>query len=100
MRIARLQTPSGPTHAVLRNGSWDHIEDPFAEVLSFTGKSSSADDALFLAPVRPSVVLGIGHNLGNNNHVLPIQAWHKSVHSIAGPGDDIVAVRNAGTVNV
>lgn len=100
MRIARLQTPSGPQHAVLRDGRWDHIEDPFAEVPSFTGESSSADDAVFLAPVRPSVVLGIGHNLGNNDHVLPIQAWHKSVHSIAGPGDDIVAVRNAGTVNV
>ncbi|MHC6218952.1 fumarylacetoacetate hydrolase family protein [Arthrobacter sp. MMS24-S77] len=100
MRIARVQTPSGPRHAVLRNGNWDHIEDPFAETLAYTGESSSADDAVFLAPVRPSVVLGIGHNLGNNSHVLPIQAWHKSVHSIAGPGDDIVAVRGAGTVNV
>ncbi|MEZ2392000.1 fumarylacetoacetate hydrolase family protein [bacterium RCC_150] len=100
MRIARLQTPSGAVHAVLRNGAWDHIEDPFAESLAFTGDSSSADEAVFLAPVRPAMVLGIGHNLGNNDHRLPIQAWHKSVHTVAGPGDEIVAVRGAGTVNV
>ncbi|MBT8160538.1 MULTISPECIES: fumarylacetoacetate hydrolase family protein [Arthrobacter] len=100
MRIARLQTASGPQHAVLRNGTWDHIKDPFAEVLAFTGETTAERNAVFLAPVRPSLVIGIGHNLGNNNHVLPIQAWHKSAHTVAGPGDEIVAVRGVGVVNV
>ena len=100
MRIARLQTASGPQHAVLRNGTWDHIKDPFAEVLAFTGETTAERNAVFLAPVRPSLVIGIGHNLGNNNHVLPIQAWHKSVHTVAGPGDEIGAVRGVGVVNV
>ncbi|MFJ5956125.1 fumarylacetoacetate hydrolase family protein [Paenarthrobacter sp. NPDC092416] len=100
MRIARLKTPAGARHAALRDGRWDHIEDPFAERLTFTGASTPQEDAVFLAPVQPSVIIGIGHNLGNNSHVLPIQAWHKSVHTVAGPGDDIAAVRGVGTVNI
>ncbi|MBT2515015.1 fumarylacetoacetate hydrolase family protein [Arthrobacter sp. ISL-30] len=100
MRIARLQTMSGPTHAVSADGAWQHIEDPFAETLSFTGAETAARDAIFLAPVRPAVVLGIAHNLTNNDHPLPIQAWHKSVHTIANPGDGITASRGVGTVNV
>jgi 2-keto-4-pentenoate hydratase/2-oxohepta-3-ene-1,7-dioic acid hydratase in catechol pathway len=100
MRIARLQTPSGPTHAVLRGERWEHIEDPFAKDFAFTGASTAADDAEFLAPVQPAVLLGIAQNLGNNNHPLPIQAWHKSVHTVAAPGAEIVAVRGAGTVNI
>lgn len=100
MRIARLQTPSGPAHAVLRGERWEHIEDVFADELAPTGASTSADDAELLAPVRPAVLLGIAQNLGNNSHPLPIQAWHKSVHTVAAPGADIVAVRGAGTVNI
>lgn len=100
MRIARLQTPAGATHAVERDGNWDHIEDLFADTLSFTGESTPAESAVLLAPVKPAVVIGIGHNLGNNDHALPIQAWHKSVHTIAAPGAVIEATRDVGTVNI
>jgi 2-keto-4-pentenoate hydratase/2-oxohepta-3-ene-1,7-dioic acid hydratase in catechol pathway len=100
MRIARLQTPSGATHAVLHGEYWKHIDDPFAAQISYTGGSTAVGDADLLAPVQPAVLLGIAQNLGNNNHPLPIQAWHKSVHTIAAPGADIIAVRGAGTVNI
>ncbi|OFI38376.1 fumarylacetoacetate hydrolase [Arthrobacter sp. SW1] len=100
MRIARLQTPSGPVHAVLRGERWEHIEDPFAAEPVLTGTSTPVGSAELLAPVSPAALLGIAQNLGNNNHPLPIQAWHKSVHTIAAPGADIIATRGAGTVNI
>jgi 2-keto-4-pentenoate hydratase/2-oxohepta-3-ene-1,7-dioic acid hydratase in catechol pathway len=100
LRIARIHSPSGPQYAVGRDGNWDHIHDPFAETITFTGAATPDAEAVFLAPVRPAVVVGIAHNLGNNDHQLPIQAWHKSVHTVAGPGDEIAAARGVGTVIV
>lgn len=100
MRIARIKTAEGARHAVERRGMWHHIVDPFEEPFSYTGHTTSGADAVFLAPVRPAVVLGIGHNRTLNDHPLPIQAWHKSVHTLANPGDPVVAVRDRGTVNV
>jgi len=83
---------------VSRDGEWHHIDDPFAEILNYTGKKTPIEEAKLLAPVRPAAILGIGHNSGN--HPLPVQAWHKSVHTLANPGDHIEAARGAGTVNV
>lgn len=100
MRIARIRTAGGPQHAVERNGSWNHIVDPFEEVLNYTGGTTPDHEAVFLAPVLPAVVLGIAHNRTLNSHPLPIQAWHKSVHTVANPGDHITAARGRGTVNV
>ena len=100
MRIARLQTTADPQHAVQRNSSWDHIHDPFARPVTFTGSSTTDADAVFLAPVTPAVIVGIAHNLTINSHPLPIQAWHKSVHTLAGPDAPIMAARERGTVNV
>ena len=99
MRIARIQTAAGPQYAVDSNGAWAHIIDPFAEALSYTGGTTAHNEATLLAPATPAVVLGIGHNRTLNDHPLPIQAWHKSVHTVAGPGDAIGAVRDQGTVN-
>lgn len=99
MRIARIQTAAGPQHAVESDGTWHHIIDPFEETLRYTGGATTHSEATFLAPVTPAVVLGIGHNRTLNDHPLPIQAWHKSVHTVAGPGDTITAVRGKGTVN-
>lgn len=100
MRIARISTPAGPKHAVDRHGAWNHVIDPFEQPLRFTGDSTPHGEAELLSPVTPAVVLGIGHNLTLNEHPLPIQAWHKSVHTVAGPGNAIVAARGRGTVNV
>lgn len=100
MRIARIQTAAGPQHAVLRGRVWEHIEDPYAKVLSFTGESTPTDGAALLAPVLPGVIVGIGHNRSNTKHPLPIQAWFKSVHTLANPGDPIQPTRDAGAVLV
>lgn len=99
MRIARIKTPAGPEYAVERDGRWDHIVDPFDRPLRYTGGTTNHAEASFLAPVTPAVVLGIGHNRTLNDHPLPIQAWHKSVHTVAGPGDRIVSARGRGTVH-
>lgn len=98
MRLARIHTAAGPRHAVSRNGDWHHIDDPFADVLAFTGHITPAKGARLLAPVSPSVIVGIGHNAAA--HPLPIQAWHKSIHTLAGPGAPIRAARGVGVVNV
>jgi 2-keto-4-pentenoate hydratase/2-oxohepta-3-ene-1,7-dioic acid hydratase in catechol pathway len=98
MRIARLHTPAGPRHAVAAGNTWQVITDPFIAPLVYTGETIPAAGAVLLAPVEPRVVVGIGHNQPGNP--LPLQAWHKSVHTVAGTGDDIYAVRGVGTVNI
>lgn len=98
MRIARLQTPDGIRHAVYLNEEWHHIDDPFAEVPSFSGAVTPAEDAKLLAPACPAVIVGIGHN--GRDHPLPVQPWLKSVHTIANPTDVIRAQRGIGPVHV
>jgi 2-keto-4-pentenoate hydratase/2-oxohepta-3-ene-1,7-dioic acid hydratase in catechol pathway len=46
------------------------------------------------------VLVGIAHNKINNSHVLPIQAWHKSVRNVVSPNAVIQAQRDVGTVNI
>lgn len=50
--------------------------------------------------VLPRTLVGIAHNKTLNDHPLPIQAWHKSLRTITGDGEPIVARRDVGTVNV
>jgi len=100
MRIARISTPAGPRHAIADGDEWAVVVDPFAAAPERTGETVPAAAARLLAPVEPRVLVGIAHNLTNNDHVLPIQAWHKSVHSVVGPGAAIEARQGLGTVNI
>jgi len=100
MRFARLQTSSGIRHAVAQDDLWAVIEDPFVDELIFTGDEVAFEDAKLLAPVEPKVLIGIAHNRNNNDHPLPIQAWHKSVRGIAGPGDAIQRPSDVRIVNI
>lgn len=100
MRIARITTPTGPRHAIADGDDWAVIVDPFVPSPERTGETVPMSEATLLAPVEPRVLVGIAHNRTNNDHALPIQAWHKSVHSVAGPGDTIVARGGVGTVNI
>ena len=100
MRIARLDTSNGPSHAVADAAGWQHVVDPFADELVFTGATTAFDEAVLLAPVDPRVLLGIAQNKGNNDHVLPIQAWYKSPHTVTGQNAHIEIVRGVGQVNV
>lgn len=99
MRLGRILTAGGPQYVVLQDGVWRHIEDPFARVLSYTGQTTPAQGAKLLAPVAPTVIVGVGHNESKGHH-LPIQAWHKSVRTVANPDDEIQMTRGVGVVNV
>lgn len=102
MRIARLKLEGTDIHAVQHadGEDWLGILDPFASEVEMTGARVAAEDAVFLAPVQPTVVIGIAHNRGLNDAPLPIQAWFKSPRSIAAHGDAIHAAREVGTVNI
>jgi 2-keto-4-pentenoate hydratase/2-oxohepta-3-ene-1,7-dioic acid hydratase in catechol pathway len=100
MRIARLDTPEGPRYAVWTGHAWEVVADCFSDPPVSTGVSIAPDDAHLLAPCEPRVLIGIAHNKTNNGHVLPIQAWHKSVRSVVSPNAVIQARRDVGTVNI
>lgn len=105
MRVARIVMPDGARYVVARSSAagieeWAVIEDPFATPLVFTGDRAPVAGTPLLAPVVPTVVIGIAHNKSNNDHHLPIQVWHKSVRSIAGPGDVVPIRGDIGGVNV
>lgn len=100
MRIARIQTTHGIRHAVANGDIWAVIEDPFADEIRYTGELVPLIGAVLLAPVEPKIVIGITHNLTINDHPLPIQAWHKSVRTVAGPGDTFRLAHGVGTVNI
>ncbi|HXH36508.1 MAG TPA: fumarylacetoacetate hydrolase family protein [Plantibacter sp.] len=100
MRIARISTPTGPQHAIADSDDWALVVDPFVAEPVRTGETVPMAGAQLLAPVEPRVLVGIAHNLTNNHHALPIQAWLKSPHSVTGPGESIVARGGVGTVNI
>ena len=100
MRIARLETSDGARHAIWIDDAWAVVEDGFADPPVRTGVTVTADAARLLAPCEPRVLVGIAHNKTNNDHPLPIQAWHKSVRTIVGQGDAIHARRDIGTINI
>jgi 2-keto-4-pentenoate hydratase/2-oxohepta-3-ene-1,7-dioic acid hydratase in catechol pathway len=100
MRIARILTPAGASYAVARADDWAVIVDPFAAEFEYTGATVPLAEATLLAPVEPAVIVGIAHNLTNNDHPMPMQAWLKSNRTLANPGDSIRLTRDVGTVNV
>ncbi|MCU1418855.1 MAG: hypothetical protein JWR57_24 [Mycetocola sp.] len=105
MRVARITTPAGPRFAVASLGidgveEWAVVDDPFADVIVYTGETVAVDGTPLLAPVEPKVLIGIGHNKTNNDHTLPMQAWHKSVRTVAAPGEAVPIRPDIGTVNV
>ena len=71
MRIARILTPTGPQHAVADGDSWAFINDVFATPHVRTGEAVPMEGTALLAPVEPRDILGLGHNLTNNDHPPP-----------------------------
>jgi Domain of unknown function (DUF2437) len=96
MRIARLASSGDPCYATWTDDGWALIEDWTGGPPVPTGDVIAHDRARLLPPVDPRVLVGIAHNKSLNNHPLPIQAWHKSLRSIAGPHDCIRARRGIG----
>lgn len=99
MRIARLQTQNGPRFVAAEGEEWHAIESPFDEQLTFTAEVFTLDTPL-LPAIVPRVLIGIKHNRTLNNHTLPIQAWHKSVHTVAAPNAVITPRADVGQVNI
>lgn len=98
MRLARIETPDGPREVVGDGDAWAVVEDIFARPLVRTGQTFPVEGARLLAPVTPTVVLGMAHNTGPADRQLPAQAFMKSARTVVGPGDPIVVDARRGTV--
>ncbi|AND17830.1 DUF2437 domain-containing protein [Rathayibacter tritici] len=100
MRIARIRTEGAPAVVALVAGEWREIENAFAAQPVETGRRWPVAGARLLAPVEPRVVLGMAHNGSAADRLQPPQAFHKSAHTLAAPGDPIVIDDGIGPVNV
>jgi 2-keto-4-pentenoate hydratase/2-oxohepta-3-ene-1,7-dioic acid hydratase in catechol pathway len=102
MRLVRIQIVTGchrgvRTYAEVRldsdgTPSYLPIADPFdpdAATTIATTRPIPAENATLLVPCRPRVILGMAHNTGPADRLLPPQAFHKSPHSVAAPGEAI-----------
>ncbi|GIT80533.1 2-hydroxyhepta-2,4-diene-1,7-dioate isomerase [Leifsonia sp. LS1] len=88
MRLARVRTGRGPVPVVWSDGEWHVIDDLFADAPRRTGERFAADAPL-AAPVEPRIVLGMAHNSGPADALLPPQAFAKSARTVVGPGEPI-----------
>ncbi len=103
MLVARIEVIGGPqrgarTYAEVRvdaDGAPEcflPLADPFgngAAAGSAIDGPVPAEHARLLAPCVPRVVMGMAHNTGPADRLLAPQAFHKSPHSVIGPGDAI-----------
>jgi hypothetical protein len=96
VRIARVHTNHGPRAVVHDDDRWREIADPFADEVIFTGPQHPVEFVRFLAPVRPTVVLGMAHNGSPTERARPPQAFMKSARTVINPGDDIIADDHVG----
>ncbi len=107
MLLARIQLAAGPeagstgyarvelraenaagAASAQRVVAYHPVPDPFrpgSATLAVAGPVPGTD-AVLLAPCEPRVVLGMAHNTGPADRLLPPQAFHKSPHSVIGPG--------------
>jgi 2-keto-4-pentenoate hydratase/2-oxohepta-3-ene-1,7-dioic acid hydratase in catechol pathway len=101
MLVARIRLTSGADRGITTYAqvittvdgtiSFLPIADPFRSdpaIIAVAGPVPGADAEL-LAPCEPRVVLGMAHNTGPDDRLLPPQAFHKSPHSVIAPGQDI-----------
>ena len=104
MLLARIRVTNGPHRGAITyarvvqfaDGTVDYLplSDPFETGSSAPTVSGPVpgNDAELLAPCRPRVVLGMAHNTGPADRLLAPQAFHKSPHSVIGPGQHIELV--------
>lgn len=103
MLISRIEVTAGPllgsrTYAEVqldednRPRQYLPMTDPFQQdigVINVLTDPVPAATATLLAPCVPRVVLGMAHNTGPADRLLPPQAFHKSPHSVIDPGRPI-----------
>jgi len=98
MLVARIQLTTGPhrgattyarvQHTTHGSISYHPVPDPFrpGPATPAVAGPVPGTDAVLLAPCEPRVVLGMAHNTGEADRLLPPQAFHKSPHSVTGQG--------------
>ena len=89
MRIARLLVDGQAVPAIAEDEGYRLVEDPFAAVVRRRGRWVPAAEATLLAPVEPRTVVGMAHNTGADDRLLPPQAFLKPARSVVGPGEPI-----------
>ncbi len=100
MRLARIDTPTGPRPVVQDGDVWAVVVDHHSPDLERTGETHPVDGARLLAPCEPRVVLGMAHNSGPADRLVPPQAFTKSARTVVGPGEPVQLDPAAGKVVV
>lgn len=95
MRIARIGTTDGPAWAAWDGAAWRAIDDPLAAGSPASAGEGAVLDGPLLAPVQPTVLIGIAHNAPETGQQ-PIQAWLKSPRTVVASGAPVRLRRDAG----
>ncbi len=99
MRIARIEHPDGIDHAVIEADGYRIVEDVFADEIRCLDRWVPLAEARLLAPVEPRTVVGMAHNTGPGDRLLPPQAFLKPARSVIGPGDPVPVSADLGLVH-
>ena len=103
MRIARVAHPGGEDFAVMEEAGFRLIEDPFRtgvrNLQTLSRELVPADDVRLLAPVTPRTVVGMAHNTGPTDRLLPPEAFLKPARSVIGPEDWIELPGRVGRID-
>ena len=99
MRIARIEHPDGIDHAVVEVDGYRLVEDVFADEIRCRDRWVALADARLLAPVEPRTVVGMAHNTGPSDRLLPPQAFLKPARSVIGHGDPVPVPAGLGLVH-
>ena len=94
--LGRIATAEGPRWVRPHGDRLIPVADPFA---AFAAGHRPADvgeavDAPLIAPVDPTVLVGIAQN--GPEHVSPVQAWLKSPRTVVVGGAEVTLRRDAG----
>jgi hypothetical protein len=100
VRIARIATDHGPRPVVQHGNRWREVADPFAAELAYTGTDHPVGGVRLLAPVQPTVVVGMAHNGSPAERTRPPQAFLKSARTVTDPDTPVVLNDHLGQVHV
>ena len=100
MRIARIATDHGPRPVVQHGQLWREITDPYATELTYTGTDHPVGAVRLLAPVQPTVVIGMAHNGSPAERTRPPQAFLKSARTLTDPDTPIVMNDHLGQIHI
>lgn len=91
MRLARYAGPDGTGTAIVLPARGGDLVQPVRSLLDLTpvGPSRPLAGLRLLAPTRPRTVVGMAHNTGPADRLLPPSAFLKPASTVVGPGDPV-----------